>query len=1014
MHQSIHAACNYHGLLGLALLGAFTLTCLAPVIATAQCENYESYLHWTQGVEVDGDPVDMVVRGNYAYVLVTLENTNGALQIIDISDPGSAQIVGTYSPFASSPYDCDVQGNIAFVISGHRAYTLDVSDPAAPTLLAVRGDFPGGIEPTLDLVIGGDLVFVALGGTSDVIKVLDISDPNTIAYVTDYHHNQEGHDLEITGNILWAVTDESYLRVYDVSDPLDITPIGGFGSEFYQLSDIEIEGDLAVLAAGPDGAWIYDVSGPTPLVQLGIFEAGGCADFVDIQGEYCYVSCAEEGVTYLVDIGDPANPVQAGVITQVGTAGGIDVSGSHMYMIMEGYGVDVIAIADPAGLDPLGFLDTTGNAEDVFVSGNFAYVADGDEGLKVIDISDVYNPVLAGSLATDGYAEQLSVAGQIAFVAVRDAGLQSIDISSPSVPLAIQTLDTPGIAVSLTVADSIAYLADSEAGLQLINVADPAGMFIQSGLNTEGSAEGVSVAEGIAYVADRLNGLVACNVEDPSNPWIIGGTKGLALTDALAVDAVGSLAYVAGTDSLLFVVDMADTLAPAVLGQIAVPDVVQDVSIVGDFAYIASAASGMQVVDVSDDVAPFIVGGVTLPSTSRGVHVSGDFAYVAADSAGLQICPTQCGTYQLVVAAFTPETTEAFHPVPIQFFNQSIGYALTFNWDFGDGVGTSQEPSPIYLFDQPGDFTVTLSVQGLANTDVISHDVKILSEAPWAPAVTDVPDDQGGYVYFSFHRSGYDDTPLGKDVELYTIQRKDAGTWIAVATTGAYGEETYTVLVPTLGDGETSETEFRVIGHMSEGNWASPAVLGYSEDNIPPQVPANLGWLGAELLGWDPVPDNDLAYYGIYGGQTDDIAEAELLGATTETQLPVPVGEYSWYFVVAVDDAGLPSEPGTLAAVSATPSGVPVLQLFEAVPNPFNPATRLSYTLPEGTLVRLAVYDLSGRLVRLLVNEMQPAGRHGVVWDGRDETGRAVSSGPYFYQLQSGGQAMTRRMMLLK
>ena len=62
----------------------------------------------------------------------------------------------------------------------------------------------------------------------------------------------------------------------------------------------------------------------------------------------------------------------------------------------------------------------------------------------------------------------------------------------------------------------------------------------------------------------------------------------------------------------------------------------------------------------------------------------------------------------------------------------------------------------------------------------------------------------------------------------------------------------------------------------------------------------------------------------------------------------------------------------------------------------------------------LAVYNLGGQLVRRLVRERQPAGRYAMVWDGRDESGSAVSSGVYFYRLVAGDFAETRRMMLVK
>ncbi|MBK6733511.1 MAG: family 16 glycosylhydrolase [bacterium] len=84
-------------------------------------------------------------------------------------------------------------------------------------------------------------------------------------------------------------------------------------------------------------------------------------------------------------------------------------------------------------------------------------------------------------------------------------------------------------------------------------------------------------------------------------------------------------------------------------------------------------------------------------------------------------------------------------------------------------------------------------------------------------------------------------------------------------------------------------------------------------------------------------------------------------------------------------------------------------------PNPFNPSTTISFDLPEPAAVRLAIHDLSGRLVRTLVaGEMTGSGRHEVVWNGRDEAGQVMAAGVYFYRLDAAGYSETRRMTLLK
>lgn len=90
------------------------------------------------------------------------------------------------------------------------------------------------------------------------------------------------------------------------------------------------------------------------------------------------------------------------------------------------------------------------------------------------------------------------------------------------------------------------------------------------------------------------------------------------------------------------------------------------------------------------------------------------------------------------------------------------------------------------------------------------------------------------------------------------------------------------------------------------------------------------------------------------------------------------------------------------------------LSLLHNHPNPFNPSTTLSFTLPDPGRVLLAVYDITGRKVRTLVSESWRAGSHTVIWDGRDDAGNAVASGVYLSRLTAGKYTATGKMLLLK
>jgi hypothetical protein len=91
-----------------------------------------------------------------------------------------------------------------------------------------------------------------------------------------------------------------------------------------------------------------------------------------------------------------------------------------------------------------------------------------------------------------------------------------------------------------------------------------------------------------------------------------------------------------------------------------------------------------------------------------------------------------------------------------------------------------------------------------------------------------------------------------------------------------------------------------------------------------------------------------------------------------------------------------------------------IYRLEQNVPNPFNPETRIAFSIGETGDVSLEVINILGQKVRILVAERMPAGEHEVVWDGRDDNGLRAASGLYFYRLSSGGFVQTRKMVLLK
>ena len=88
--------------------------------------------------------------------------------------------------------------------------------------------------------------------------------------------------------------------------------------------------------------------------------------------------------------------------------------------------------------------------------------------------------------------------------------------------------------------------------------------------------------------------------------------------------------------------------------------------------------------------------------------------------------------------------------------------------------------------------------------------------------------------------------------------------------------------------------------------------------------------------------------------------------------------------------------------------------LHQNHPNPFNPSTTISFALPVRSDINLSVFNILGRKVATIADDTYEAGYHSLIWDGRDSEGREVSSGVYFYRLDTDKFSECRKMLLIK
>jgi len=147
---------------------------------------------------------------------------------------------------------------------------------------------------------------------------------------------------------------------------------------------------------------------------------------------------------------------------------------------------------------------------------------------------------------------------------------------------------------------------------------------------------------------------------------------------------------------------------------------------------------------------------------------------------------------------------------------------------------------------------------------------------------------------------------------------------------------------------------------------------------------------------------------------TSYIKEKNLLTSFSPFRIEIDIPDYDPVFIDLNGNMAIKINPSGVVGLNKK-SPLPIkYTLSQNYPNPFNPSTRISYELPGRLPVSLKIYDINGRLVRILVNEQQNAGKKIVQWDGKDQLGKIMTSGIYFYQLEAGPFKQIKRMLLLK
>ena len=173
-------------------------------------------------------------------------------------------------------------------------------------------------------------------------------------------------------------------------------------------------------------------------------------------------------------------------------------------------------------------------------------------------------------------------------------------------------------------------------------------------------------------------------------------------------------------------------------------------------------------------------------------------------------------------------------------------------------------------------------------------------------------------------------------------------------------------------------------------------------------------------LGWEIFRSTDNRVFAKVSDLIVGEGNSDEFSSYSYTDGNLPITDVLYYYLNQIDLDGTTSRSQVIEVLfsptAVSQQALPLVNsLKQNYPNPFNPETTISYDLSGESVVTLTIYDISGQVIRTMVNnQAMSAGQYKSVWDGRDESGIKVASGVYFYQLHTGDFVAKKKMTLLQ
>jgi len=536
---------------------------------------------------------------NDGYAFIT-DDSNGLI-VADIDPPESASIITTVG-IDGYTYEIAISDGYAYLPMMTDGISIVDIDP--PESANVVHFIPPDSEN--ELTIGLDAagsyacacVYTTGGAYSGIVKIIDITDPETAFVVNTIELVELPSGIAMTDGYVYICFYDDDFQIYDIDPPESASLAASFETPGSNTT-LGIFDGYAYISDYESGVLIADIDPPSAASIIGTLPADHWISSFVVRDGTAYMANGDIGIL-VADVEVPSSPSTVNMVQATGNVTQAVVRDGYAYLANRSRFLNIVDIDPPESASIVNTIESPGEIYMIDLDGSYAYATAYDEGLQFIDITSPESAFICGSVATSPYAITVAVADGYAYVDTDNATFDIIDIDPIAEAHVVKTIDSLGEPVDIAISGDFAYLANEWEGMQIVDIDIPSQAHIEKIIGPTGQFDGVSVQNGIAYISKSFGALAFYYVDPPSdayeyhylympNPYFM----------MYGLDVCNGYAYVtAGSSVGCTIIDVEPVMSSYVVTSFDTPGSAHDVMVEDGYAYISDRSGGFRIFEL--------------------------------------------------------------------------------------------------------------------------------------------------------------------------------------------------------------------------------------------------------------------------------------------------------------------------------------------------------------------------------------------------------------------------------